>query len=270
MAQTTEAKQTAVVTKVAAATPSLDVSSLEAFAGAGSENITSKDVSLPFLKILTNNSPQVTMGDSKFIENARPGQVMNSVLDKLYNGKEGFKVVPCFYKFEYVEWADRGKADSLAPVNSYSADSDIMTKTKRGDDRRDRLDNGNYIEATHYHYVLVVDENDQPAETAVLVMKATQAKKSKKWNSMMLSQRRKGVKGFFQPPTWSQIYLLKTVLEKNSLGSWFGWEVEHHSDIPNPGLLEGAKSFYETCKKGMAKVNLNAEEETANTETAPF
>ena len=264
------AKQTAVATKVQAAPPSLDVSSLEAFAGAGSENVTSKDVSLPFLKILTNNSPQVTMGDSKFIENARPGQVINTVLNKLYNGRDGFKVVPCFYKFEYVEWADRGKADSLAPVNSYPSDSDIMIKTKRGDDRKDRLDNGNYIEPTHYHYVLMVDENDQPAETAVIVMKATQAKKSKKWNSMMLSQRRKGKNGFFQPSTWSQVYTLKTVLEKNNLGSWYGWEVEHDKDIPNATLLEGAKAFYETCKKGMAKVNLSQETEQPSNEATPF
>ena len=270
MAQAQAKQTTAVVEKKPTAVPSLDISSFEEHAGAGAENITSKDVSLPFLKILTNNSPQVTQGDSKFIENARPGQVINTVLNKLYNGREGFKVVPCFYKFEYVEWADRGKADSLAPVNSYPADSDIMTKTKRGDDRKDRLDNGNYIEPTHYHYVLIVDENDQPSETAVIVMKATQAKKSKKWNSMMLSQRRKGKNGFFQPPTWSQIYLMKTMLEKNNLGSWFGWEVEHFSDIPNATLLEGAKSFYETCRKGMAKVNLSAEDENNNAEAAPF
>jgi len=267
---TTKANSSAVVEKTKAAPP-VDLSTLEKFAGAGAENVTSQDVSLPFLKILTNNSPQVTQGDSKFIENARPGQVINTVLNKLYNGKDGFKVVPCFYKFEYVEWADRGKADSLAPVNSYPATSDIMTKTKRGDDRKDRLDNGNYIEPTHYHYVLIVDENDQPAETAVIVMKATQAKKSKKWNSMMLSQRRKGAKGFFQPPTWSQIYVLKTVLEKNNLGSWYGWEVEHDKDIPNTTLMEAAQAFYETCKKGMAKVNLSSDNDSSETTSAnPF
>jgi len=267
---TQKANSSAVVEKTKAAPPSLDISSLEKFAGAGAENVTSQDVSLPFLKILTSNSPHVTQGDSKFIENARPGQVINTVLNKLYNGKDGFQVVPCFYKFEYVEWADRGKADSLAPVNSYPADSDIMTKTKRGDDRKDRLDNGNYIEPTHYHYVLIVDENDQPAETAVIVMKATQAKKSKKWNSMMLSQRRKGKNGFFQPPTWSQVYTLKTVLEKNNLGSWYGWEVEHTKDIPNATLMEAAKAFYETCSKGMAKVNLSQDNENANAEANPF
>jgi len=263
----TQANQ--VATKATAEAPML--SSLEEFAGAGAENITSKDVSLPFLKILTNNSPQVTQGDSKFVSEARPGMVINSVLNKLYNGQDGFLVVPCFFKFEYVEWADRGTQNSVAPVNSYPADSDIMSKTTRGDDRKDRLPNGNYIEPTHYHYVMMVDENDQPSETAVIVMKATQAKKSKKWNSMMLSQRRKGKSGFFQPPTWSQIYKLRTVLEKNSLGSWFGWEVEHEKDIPNKTLMDAAMAFYETCKKGNAKVNLSEDQkEQTGTADAPF
>jgi len=258
----------AVVEKQTASTPML--SSLEEFAGAGAENITSKDVSLPFLKILTNNSPQVTQGDSKYVSEARPGMVINSVLNKLYNGQDGFSVVPCFFKFEYVEWADRGTQNSVAPVNSYPADSDIMSKTTRGDDRKDRLPNGNYIEPTHYHYVMMVDENDQPSETAVIVMKATQAKKSKKWNSMMLSQRRKGKNGFFQPPTWSQIYKLRTVLEKNSLGSWFGWEIEHEKDIPNKTLMDAAMAFYETCKKGNAKVNLSEDQQQETGTAAPF
>jgi len=264
-----QSKANAVAKKETAAAPML--SSMEEFAGAGAENITSKDVSLPFLKILTNNSPQVTQGDAKFISEARPGMVINSVLNTLYSGQEGFKVVPCFFKFEYVEWADRGTQNSVAPVASYPADSDIMSKTTRGDDRKDRLPNGNYIEPTHYHYVMMVDENDQPTETAVIVMKATQAKKSKKWNSMMLSQRRKGKNGFFQPPTWSQIYKLRTVLEKNSLGSWFGWEIEHEKDIPNETLMNGAMSFYETCKKGNAKVNLSEDQkQETGTDGAPF
>lgn len=257
-----------VANRATAASPML--SSLEEHAGAGAENITSKDVSLPFLKILTNNSPHVTQGDSKFISEARPGMVINSVLNKLYDGQNGFVVVPCFFKFEYVEWADRGTQNSVAPVNSYPADSDIMSKTTRGDDRKDRLPNGNYIEPTHYHYVLMVDENDQPTETAVIVMKATQAKKSKKWNSMMLSQRRKGSKGMFQPPTWSQIYKLRTVLEKNSLGSWFGWEVEHSKDIPNKTLMDAAMAFYDTCKKGNAKVNLSEDQQKETGTAAPF
>jgi hypothetical protein len=261
-------KANAVATKATAQAPM--VSSMEQFAGAGAENITSKDVSLPFLKILTNNSPHVTQGDAKFISEARPGMVINSVLNKLYDGQTGFKAIPCFFKFEYVEWADRGTQNSVAPVNSYPADSDIMTKTTRGDDRKDRLPSGNYIEPTHYHYVLMVDENDMATDTAVIVMKATQAKKSKKWNSMMLSQRRKGSKGFFQPPTWSQIYTLSTVLEKNNLGSWYGWEINHNKDIPNDTLLSASQAFFDTCKKGNAKVNLSEDQQEQTGTKNPF
>jgi hypothetical protein len=263
-----KAQAQTVVKKTAAPTP-IDLSNLEKFAGAGAENITSKDVSLPFLKIITNTSAYVTPGDAKFVDAARPGMVINTVLNKLYDGKTGFLAIPCFYKFEYVEWAERGSKDSLAPIASYPADSDIMTKTTKGDDRKDRLPNGNYIEPTHYHFILSVGEDEQPAETAVIVMKSTQAKKSKKWNSMMLSQRRKGEKGFFQPPTWSQIYRLRTVLEKNNLGSWYGWEVDHVKDIPNANLMKAAQSFYDTCRKGMAKVNLS-QDETTETEKSPF
>jgi hypothetical protein len=77
--------------------------------GAGLENIGSQDVALPFLKILSQLSPQVTAGDSKYIANARPGMIYNTVSDQLYDGPAGIRVVPCFYKLEYLEWRDRGK-----------------------------------------------------------------------------------------------------------------------------------------------------------------
>jgi hypothetical protein len=63
--------------------------------------------------------------------------------------------------------------------------------------------------------------------------------------------------------------MMKTVLEKNSLGSWFGWEVEHHKDIPNQDLMDTVMSFYETCKQGNTKVNLSQEGEPQVT-SAPF
>ena len=61
-----------------------------------------------------------------------------------------------FYKLEYIEWRDRDKG-VVAPVNVYPSDSDIMSKTTRGDDGKDRLENGNYIEETASHYVMVVE-----------------------------------------------------------------------------------------------------------------
>ena len=83
---------------------------------------------------------------------------------------------------------DRDKG-AVAPVNVYPADSDIMSKTTRDEKGKDRLENGNYVEETASHYVMVVEEGK--SSTALITMKSTQRKKSKKWNSMMMSLRAK-------------------------------------------------------------------------------
>ena len=237
---------------------------IEQFGDAGFENVDSKSLALPFLKVLGQLSPQVTQGDSQFISEARAGMIYNTVTDELYDGTKGITVVPCYYKLEYIEWKDREKG-AVAPVNVYSSDSDIMSKTTRGDDGKDRLENGNYIEETASHYVLIVEPDK--TSTALLTMKSTQRKKSKKWNSMMMSlrQKRKSGAGFFKPAPFTQRYSLKTVLEKNNLGSWFGWEIEHLGGVDSEEIMKAAFDFYESCKKGSVRVNHNKEEQAAKT-----
>ena len=249
------------VKKEAGAVASINI---EQFGDAGFENVDSKSLALPFLKVLGQLSPQVTQGDSQFMAEARAGMIYNTVTDELYDGSKGIHVIPCYYKLEYIEWRDRDKG-AVAPVNVYPADSDIMSKTTRGDDGKDRLENGNYIEETASHYVMVVEE--EKSSTALITMKSTQRKKSKKWNSMMMSlrQKRKDGKGFFKPAPFTQMYSLKTVLEKNNLGSWFGWEIEHIGQVESEELIKGAYDFYESCKKGAVRVNHGKEEQVAKT-----
>ncbi len=237
---------------------------IEQFADAGFDNVDSKSLALPFLKVLGQLSPQVTQGDSNFMSEARAGMIYNTVTDELYDGQKGITVIPCFYKLEYIEWKDRDKG-AVAPVNVYPADSDIMSKTTRGDDGKDRLPNGNYIEETASHYVMVVEP--EKTSTALVTMKSTQRKKSKKWNSMMMSlrQKRKNGQGFFKPAPFTQQYTMKTVLEKNNLGSWFGWEIEHQGPVQNEETMKAAFDFYESCKKGSVRVNHNKEEQVEKT-----
>ena len=178
---------------------------IEQFADEGFDNVDSKSLALPFLKVLGQLSPQVTQGDSQFIESARPGMIYNTVTNELYNGVEGMNVIPCFYKLEYIEWKDRDKG-AVAPVNVYPSDSDIMSKTTRGEDGKDRLENGKYVEETASNYVMVVEEDK--SSTALITMKSTKRKKSQTWNSFMMSLRakRKDVKGFFRPSPFTPDY----------------------------------------------------------------
>ena len=218
-------------------------------AAKGLGNISQEDLALPFLKILGQLSPEVNKRDGKYVEGAEPGMIYNSVSGELYDGVKGINVIPCFYKLEYIEWKDRGEGLG-APVAIYDSSSDIMSKTKPDANYKDRLPNGNYIEKTASHFVIV--EGDSPS-TALISMKSTQLKISRKWNSMMSGIKMKGANGMFTPASFSHIYKLKTTQMSNDKGTWFGWEVSKIGPVTDKGLYDQAKSFSDSISKGAVK-----------------
>ena len=226
------------------------ISSFEIDSGKGLGNMSQDDLALPFLKILGQLSPEINKRDGKYVKGAEPGMIFNSVTGDLYDGAKGIQVVPCHYKLEYIEWRDRGEG-SGAPVAIHSSASDIMTKTTRDASFKDRLPNGNYIERTASHFVIV---NGQTPSTALLAMKSTQLKISRKWNSMMAGIRLKGKNGLFTPASFSHIYQLKTIQQSNDKGTWFGWEVSKIGPVQDTTLYQQAKTFAENVSKGDVKV----------------
>jgi len=208
-----------------------------------------EDLALPFLKILGQLSPEVNKRDGKYVEGAEPGMIFNSVTGDLYDGVKGIDVIPCFYKLEYIEWKDRGEGPG-APVAIYDSSSDIMSKTKADASYKDRLPNGNYIEKTASHFVIIT--GDSPA-TALISMKSTQLKISRKWNSMMSGIKLKGQNGLYTPASFSHIYKLKTTQMSNDKGTWFGWEVSKVGPITDASIYQQAKSFSESISKGAVK-----------------
>jgi hypothetical protein len=208
-----------------------------------------EDLALPFLKILGQLSPEVNKRDGKYVEGAEPGMIFNSVSGELYDGVKGIDVIPCFYKLEYIEWKDRGEGLG-APVAIYDSSSDIMSKTTPDANYKDRLPNGNYIEKTASHFVIV--SGDSPS-TALISMKSTQLKISRKWNSMMSGIKMKGANGMFTPASFSHIYKLKTTQMSNDKGTWFGWEVSKVGPVTEKGLYDQAKGFSDSISKGNVK-----------------
>jgi hypothetical protein len=218
-------------------------------AAKGLGKIGQEDLALPFLKILGQLSPEVNKRDGKYVEGAEPGMIFNSVSGELYDGVKGIDVIPAFYKLEYIEWKDRGDGPG-APVAIYDSSSDIMSKTKPDANYKDRLPSGNYIEKTASHFVIIT--GDSPS-TALISMKSTQLKISRKWNSMMSGIKLKGKNGLFTPASFSHIYRLKTTQMSNDKGTWFGWEVSKVGPITDQQLYQQAKSFSESISKGAVK-----------------
>ena len=273
-----QAKPASVNTEVAVkkVAPLPSTIDLEASAGQGSEYVTARDTKLPILKILYASSEVLDEGSGKYIPTAKQGDIYNDTTGNLYKGKDGIIVVPCLYINTFNEWKDRG--DSKGRPVGIHLDPAVLRETKRGEDNKDRLPNGNYIEDTGNHFVYILDKDYNPIETALIAMKSTQKKKSKTWNSMMQSRRLQGSKGFFCPPSWATAYKLVTTKESNSGNNWFGWVVEFNKYLNDPQyskLLEMTKAFYESAVKSdiFGKVDFGKEEIQqikGNTESVPF
>jgi hypothetical protein len=225
----------------------------EADANQGAQNISQEDLALPFLKILGQLSPEVNKRDGKYVEGAEPGKIINTVTNELF---DDIDVIPCHYKRQYIEWQDRGTS-SGAPVAIHEADSDIVSTTTRDKGYKDRLPNGNYLENTANHFVLLCGKNPQ---TALLSMKSTQLKVSRKWNSMMMGIKMQGKNGLFTPPTYSHIYNLKTVQMSNDKGTWFGWDVSKKGPVEKEDLYGMAKNFALSVGKGESQPKYGTED----------
>jgi len=255
MNQVAKKKETAVAL--------FDSSVFEADAHDGLDNVSQADLALPFLKVLSQLSPEL-----ETVEGARAGMIYNTVTNQVYDGAKGIEVIPCHYERKYIEWAPRGSG-SGGPINVYPATSDIMNKTfRKPGDFKDYLENGNYVETSAQHYVLVVeDDNVTPA---LIVMKATQLKKSRKWNSMLMTIKMNGKNGPFTPPSYSHVYRLMTSKESNDKGTWYGWEVERIGPVENAMHYATAKTFALSVKQGEVNVKHENEGEAKAAADLPF
>ena len=233
----------------------LSANMFEADATQGAQNISQEDLALPFLKILGQLSPEVNKRDGKYVEGAEPGKIINTVTNELY---DSLQVIPCHYKRQYIEWQDRGTS-SGAPVAIHEANSDIISQTTRGKDYKDRLPNGNYLDNTANHFVLILGDSPQ---TALISMKSTQLKVSRKWNSMMMGIKMQGKNGLFTPPTYSHIYNLSTVQMSNDKGTWFGWDVSKVGAVKDRNMYDMAKSFADSVGKGEIQAKPEVQENT--------
>lgn len=226
-----------------------DASMFEQDAGAGLENLGKEDLALPFLKVLSRQDP--TLDD---LEGAKPGDIYNTVTGEFYSGKEGICVVPCAYQRRFIEWSPRGSG-LAAPLNVFTPNDELPKTERSTEDNKDYVvgGEGSYLEETHQHFVVLLHE-DGTTSTALVAMKSTQLKKSRKWNSMVAQRTIMGANGPFTPPRFSHIYRLKTLSEENAKGSWHGWEISLEKVIDDGMLYTQAKAFAESIVKGEVEV----------------
>ena len=233
-------------------------------AGSGLENIGAEDVTIPRLKILQAMSPEVNKHDGKYVDGAGTGDIINTVNNVLYNDKNPLVVLPVAYKRLFLEWTPRDSGGGLVAQHD---DSSILSKTTKNTIGQDVLENGNYIQTSATHFVLVINK-DGGYDTAMISMAGTQLKRSRTWNSMMASVKMKSGDKVFTPPSFSQKYTLSCVQESNDRGTWFGWGITAMGQV-----TEEEMTYYQAAKTFAEQVGgINLSQTSASTETgdAPF
>ena len=182
--------------------------------GMGFEDMQGQDFAAPFLVICQTTSPYINPAHELYIPEARPGTIINTMNNRVY---AKVNVIPCKYAFRAVEWKPRASGGGF--VSSYTREEipdDLSVNAITG---RTQRSNGNEIMSTGYYLCLLIEED---FERVIVPMTSTQLKKSRKWNTMMMGQKKDG-----KPlPIFSKIYELSLVAEQNNKGSWFGWKFD--------------------------------------------
>ena len=129
---TAVAKKKEAKTEVAVMEPNM----FAADAGVGVNDLGSEDLAIPFIRVLQKMSDELDD-----LENAKAGDIYNTVTKEVVKGGDGVRVINCAYNLQYIEWEPRGTGTG-APHHIYAAGDEIPA-TQRGEDNKDYVVDGN-------------------------------------------------------------------------------------------------------------------------------
>ena len=231
------------------------------FAGQGVEGLGTDDLAIPFINIIQSNSPQLNKREGKFIEGSEVGMLFNTVTNELFDGEKGVEVIPCAYQRQLIEWVPREQEGGF--VEAHDPESGILQTTTKNERGQDVLPSGNYLANTASHYIILLSPTYGPTQS-VVSMSSTQLKKSRRWNTMMVSNTLTLPDGSVKAaPSFAKAYSLKTVTESNKHGSWFGYEIGESRDVSQEEFKIGA-TFYQAVSAGTVKVAAPEQEESSD------
>lgn len=249
MAQTKEKQQGGELVETLTQLPAVSGlnTMFEQDSGKGFENTTADDFAIPYLSIAQPGSPQLKKQDGKYIAGLEMGNLFDTVEGKRY---EAVRVIPCYRERFFVEWVPKKSGGGFVARHPVSSNL-FTTTTQDAETGKDVLPNGNELIDTTYLYALVIGQ-DGVNRAVVISFARTSMKKYKKLMSIARNLRIQGKNGVFNPPLYSHVYGLKTVLEtsKKSGDDYYNWEVDGDPLMVTEAQLQEAMSLYKAVSTG--------------------
>lgn len=203
-------------------------------AGMGNENVNTDDLSIPRLDLIQQLSPQIDPTSPKYIEGAKPGHLFNSLTGELF---DFCFVINLDFESKYQIFKKRkfgggfeGSFDTEGEARDHLAAQGLPA------DQYDIVD-------TAIHKVLLLDENGQPDQPALIYMSGSKQKVSKNWNSAIQLKNP-------QAARFASVWTLQSVGEKNRQGQPYQNFKVDFAGWASEDLYTEAKKLYEGIRAG--------------------
>jgi hypothetical protein len=208
-------------------------------------------------------SPELNKKDAKYIEGCSAGDLFNNVTHQVWDGEKGIEVVPCYKTVKYLEFVIRDNGGGF--VGEISPNDPIIQRTEK-QGTMDILPNGNQLVKSDQWYCLVLDDQGD-FQPAVIDMKVTQLKVSKRWATMINMNKATNPKTGQRSTLaiYSTVWKLYSVDETNKRNETYAnYAVQKVGMIEDPQLFLEAKQFHASCVAGEVKA-MNEEEQSSST-----
>lgn len=246
-------------------------------AGVGMENIGAEDVSIPFLGIVQDNSPQRKPKKEKYIEGCEVGDLFNSVTLELL--PRPLYLVPCYKEHLYIEWKPRSEGGGF--VAAHSVDSPVVREAKQQNPgaRIPLTPEGNELKETFQLYCLILDSPDATESGRPIVLSFTSTK-IKSYKRIMTPIRTYKPKNGKTPPLFANVLKVDTFDDSNSKGDFKGYRIEFakgdmESTLLNPethmSLMREGFALKKAVEGGAVKADHNSTADNSDEdEETPF
>ena len=251
------ANEVATAKNTALSADLLDDMMLDAGEGAA---FSADEMQIPFVRLLQALSPQLNKKKAEYIDGASSGDAFNNVTGQYWDGEQGLTVIPCYQTTKYLEFTPREMGGGFR--GEINPNNPVLQQTARSGSK-EILPNGNELVKSDQHFCLIVDE-DGGFQPAVIDMKSTQLKVSRRWKTQIAMQKVTLPDGRkVTPPVFATMWKLRSVEESNDQGSWSNWAVEKVGLVEDRNLYQEARSFRKSIEAGEVKAAPDEHEQSA-------
>ena len=238
-------------------------------AGKGFENQTRDDIQIPFLNLLQPMSPLLQER-----QEAKAGQLYNTVTEELVDGVKGVVFIPATTSHTYVEYKPRVGGSGGGFVAVHKLNSDVVKAAIASAESfgNYKLPNKNELVETFSVYGLIVNP-DGATGFAVLGFTSTKIAPYKRWSTVVnmftLPGPTPGSK--VRPPLFAHQVRITSYMDKNDKGIFYNYKltpaingsVKDSLLPPGSPLLLEAKNLRELVDGGLAKADYGSQQPAA-------